>query len=144
MIERQAEPPVDVGLDRVLFVAKCSHILPSLDGAELGGRSVLVGGANEQNLVTGLSPEASVDVSWKQRAGEIAEVFDTVHIGKRTGNENFGHGSGLSRKGDAEPVKSKSPSARPEGLGFGLCLGAKNARAIPSGLTTCGRAGAFD
>jgi hypothetical protein len=25
-------------------------------------------------------------------------VFDAVHIGKRTGNENLGHGSDLSRR----------------------------------------------
>ena len=44
MVERQAEPPVDVRLDRVLFVAEGPHILPGLDGAEFGGRSVFIGG----------------------------------------------------------------------------------------------------
>jgi len=97
MVERQAKPPIDVGLNGVLLVAEGSHILPGLDGAELGGRAVFIGAANKEHVVADLSPEARMDIGRKQGADEIAEMFDAVHIGKRTGNENSGHGSDLSR-----------------------------------------------
>jgi hypothetical protein len=144
MVERQAEPPIDIGLDRVLLVAEGSHILPGLDGAEFSRRSVFIGAADKEDIVADLPHETCMDVGRQKRADEIAEVLYAVHIWKRTGNENLWHGSGLSRMRMPNPGKSKSPPARPEGLGFGLCLGAKNARAIPSGRTPCGRAGAFE
>src|SRR5258706_8123291 len=125
MVERQAEPPIDISLNGVLLVAEGSYILPGLDGAELSGRSMFIRAANEQDVVADLSPETRMDIGRKQRAREIAEVFDAVHIGQRTGNENPGHGSDLSRVRMPNPQKSKSPPARPEGLGFGSCLARK-------------------
>ena len=80
MIERQAEPPIDVGLDRVLLIAEGADILPGLDGAEFGRRAVFVGGANERHIVADLSSETRVDIRRQQGAGEIAEMFDAVHI----------------------------------------------------------------
>jgi hypothetical protein len=97
MVERQAKPPIDVRLNAVLLVAEGSYLLSGLDGAEFGGRTVFIGAANEKDVVADLSPETRMDIGRKQRANEIAEVFDAVHIGKRTGNENPGHRSDLSR-----------------------------------------------
>ncbi len=80
MVERQAKPPIDVGLNGVLLVAEASHILPGLNGAELGGRSMFIRAANEQNIVADLPPEARMDIGWKQGACEIAEMFDAVYV----------------------------------------------------------------
>ena len=127
MVERQAKPPIDVSLNRVLLVAEATRILPGLDCAELGGRSVFIGAANEKDIVADLSPETRMDIGRKQRAGEIAEVFDAVHIREGAGNKKPGHGSGLSRKGMPNPQKSKSPPAKSERPGFGSCLARKSA-----------------
>jgi hypothetical protein len=116
MIEREAKPPIDISLNGVLLVAEGSHILPGLDGAELGGRSMFVRAANKKDIVADLSPETRMDIGWKQRACEIAEMFDAVHVRQRTGNENPGHGSDLSRVRMPNPRKSKSPPARRKGL----------------------------
>jgi hypothetical protein len=96
MVERESKPPIDVGLNGVLLVAEGSYILSDPDGAEFGGRSMFIGAANKEDVVADLAPETRVDIGRKQGANEIAEVFDAVHVGKRTGNENSGHGSDLS------------------------------------------------
>ncbi|MHC2424351.1 hypothetical protein ACVIST_001096 [Bradyrhizobium elkanii] len=120
MIEGEAEAPVDVGLDGVLRGAERADILSGLDGAELGRRAVLVGGADEEHVVTDLAAEAGVDVGGQQRADQIAEMLDAVHIGKGAGDENFGHGLGSFAFGAADPQEkfrrnqigqSKSPPA---------------------------------
>ena len=140
MVERQAEPPVDIGLDRMLPVAEGPHILPGRNGAEFGRRSVFVGGADEQHVAACLAAETRMHVGRKQRARKIAEMLDAVHIRQRTGNENFGHGGDLSRQEDAEPDESKSPPARPEGPGFGLRLARKSAHyPVRSNLMRSGR-----
>ena len=51
MVERQAEAPIDVGLDRMLLRRSSRHVRPAAGGAELGRRAVLVGAADEQHLV---------------------------------------------------------------------------------------------
>ena len=73
----------------MLCVAEGLDVLVSLDGAELGGRSMFIGGTDEQNLVADLPSEACMDIGRKKRADEIAEVLDAVHVGQRTGNENL-------------------------------------------------------
>ena len=125
MIERQPKPPIDVGLNRVLLVAEGPHILPGLDGAEFSRRPMFVGAADEKHIVADLPSEARMHIGRKQRSCEIAEVLDAVHVRKRTGNENLGHGSDLSRMRMPNPQQSKSPPATPEGLGFGSCLARK-------------------
>jgi uncharacterized small protein (DUF1192 family) len=132
MIERQAEAPVDVGLDRVLFVAERTHILSGRDGAEFGGRAVFIGGADEQHVIAELPPEAGMDIGRQQRACEIAEMFDAVHVRQRTGNENFGHGSDLSRKGDAESDRHQKALPRDrKGLDSAYRPGAKTRALSP-------------
>jgi hypothetical protein len=70
-----------------------------------------------------------VDIGGKQRAGEIAEVFDAVHIGKGAGNENPGHGSILSRKGMPNPVNQKALPRDRKGLDSACAL-ARKTRAL--------------
>ena len=143
MIERQAEPPIDVGLNRVLPVAERPHVLPGLDGAEFGRRAVFIGAANEQNVVADLSPETGMDIGRQQRADEISDVLDAVHIGKGAGNENPGHDSGLSREGMPNPEANEKALPRETGRALDSAYAwRENARAIPSGRT-CGRVGAF-
>jgi hypothetical protein len=86
---------------------------------------MFVGAADEKHIVADLPSEARMHLGRKQRACEIAEVLDAVHVRKRTGNENLGHGSDLSRMRMPNPQQSKSPPATPEGLGFGSCLARK-------------------
>src|SRR5215475_15781706 len=62
-------------------------------GGELGGRAVLVGAAEEQDLVAGLPPEAGVYVGGQQRARKIAEVLYAVDVRKGAGDQELGHGS---------------------------------------------------
>ncbi|MGF6305889.1 hypothetical protein ABIB82_000691 [Bradyrhizobium sp. i1.8.4] len=77
----------------MLRIAERPDILSRLDGAELGGCAVLVGGADEEHVVTGLPAEAGMDVGGQQRADEVAEMLDAVHVRQRAGDENFGHGA---------------------------------------------------
>ena len=111
MVERQAEPPIDVRLNCVLLVAEGPHILPGLDCAEFSGRSVFIGAADKENLVADLPSEACMDIGRKKRADEIAEVLYAVHVWECTGNENLCHWSDLSRMRMPNPGKSKSPPA---------------------------------
>jgi hypothetical protein len=70
-------------------------------------------------------------------------VFDAVHIGKRTGNENLGHRSDLFAQEDAEPLRNQKALPRDrKGLDSAHAW-RENARTIPSGRTPYGRAGAF-
>ena len=139
MVERQAKPPIDVRLNAVLLVAEASNLLPGLDGAEFGGRTVFIGAANEKDVVADLSPETRMDIGRKQRANEIAEVFDAVHIGKRTGNENPGHRSDLSRRRMPNPSGIKKPSRETGRAWIRLMPGAKmRALSHPVELHTVG------
>ena len=65
MIERQPEPPVDVGLNGVLFAAEGSHILPGLDGAELSRRSMFIGAADKEHVAAELPPETRMHIGRK-------------------------------------------------------------------------------
>src|SRR4051812_48930918 len=109
MVERQAEPAIDVGLGSMLLAAEAAHILSGLYGPEFGRGSVFIGGADKQHVVTELPEETRMHVGGKQGAGEIAEMLDAVHIRQRAGNENPGHGSIFRDKRMPNPKKSKSP-----------------------------------
>src|SRR6185369_6722430 len=117
MVEGKAEPAVDVGLDCVLRVAESADILSGANGAELGRRAVLVGGADEEHVVADLPPEAGMDIGREERAYEIAEMLDAVHVGKGAGDENFGHDYGLSRLVMPTDEKSKALPHDRKGLG---------------------------
>src|SRR5262249_54831478 len=52
---------------------------------------MLVGAANEQDIRTGLPPEAGVHIGGQQRGDEIAEVLDAVDVGNGTRDEIAGH-----------------------------------------------------
>jgi hypothetical protein len=89
MIEGQSKAAIDTGLDGVLRVAEGPDVLVSLDGAELGGRTVFIGGADKENLVADLPSEACMNIGRKKRADEIAEVLYAVHVWQCASNENL-------------------------------------------------------
>ncbi len=66
MIEREAKAAVNVRLQRMLTAAKGGDLLVGRQGGKLGGRAMIVGTANEQNLVAGLAAETVVDVGRSQ------------------------------------------------------------------------------
>jgi hypothetical protein len=102
MVERQAEAPIDVGLDGMLRIAVVLHVRAGLDRTELGRRAVLVGAADEQHLVSDLAAETRMHVGGQERADEIAEVLDPVDVGQRAGDQNFAHDTSVCVR-DAEP-----------------------------------------
>ena len=63
---------------------------PAACGGQLGRRAVLVGGAEEQDVVAGLPAEAGVDVGRQHGAGQVAEVLDAVDVGQRAGDQELG------------------------------------------------------
>ena len=71
MIEGQAEPIGDPGLDRVHLGAVFGHRLARLGGGELGGGAVLVGGAEKHHLVA-----ACALVSGKEIGRQVATRRD--------------------------------------------------------------------
>src|SRR5690242_12438671 len=97
MIERQIEPPVDVGLHLMLPRAVGGDLDAGLRGRKLRRRAVLVGRANEKRFRSRLPAETGMDVGGQQRAREIAEMLDAVDVRQRTGDEIFGHDA-LRRK----------------------------------------------
>ena len=91
MVERQIEPPVDVGLRRVLSRAVGGDVDIGLGCGELRRRAVLVGGADVERVRAGLATEAGMDVGRQQRARKVAEMLDAVDVRQGTGDEISGH-----------------------------------------------------
>jgi hypothetical protein len=89
MVERKAEPAVNVGLDCVLLRTVVRYRKPGFGGRKLRRRAMLVGGADEQHVVADLAPVAGMNVGRQQRSGEVAEVLDAVDIGKRAGDQRL-------------------------------------------------------
>ena len=127
MIERQAEAPIDVGLDGMLRIAVVPHVRAGLDRAELGRRAVLVGAADEQHLVSDLAAETRMHIGGQKRADEIAEVLDPVDVGQRAGDQNFAHDTSVCVRG-AEPEKQKPFRTGGRARVLGACLARSDAR----------------
>ena len=140
MIERQAEAPIDVGLDGMLRIAVVPHVRAGLDRAELGRRAVLVGAADEQHLVPDLAAETRMHIGGQKRAGEIAEVLDPVDVGQRAGDQNLAHDTSVcvrrrrARKTKALPHRRKGSGSRrlPRAIG--------RASTLPNGALAVGPA----
>jgi hypothetical protein len=91
MIERQPEAVARGLLDQVLLVAIGAHILSRFRRCQLRRRAVLIGRAQEQDLMALQAPEARMDVRRQHRAREIAEMLDAVDVGERGGDEKACH-----------------------------------------------------
>ena len=111
MIERQAEATIDVGLHRMLARAVVGDRHAGRLGRELDRRAVLVGAAEEQDLVAGLPAKAGVDVGRQQRAGEVAEMLYAVDVGQRAGDQELGSWdlSIVSRADMKKPFAQEGP-----------------------------------
>ena len=109
-VERQPEASADIALQGVLQVAIAAHVEPRLEGAELGRGAVLVGSADEQNLVALHAPEPGVHIRRQHRAGEIAEMLDAVDVGQGGGDQVTAHHclciGGDESAGDSHPFGS--------------------------------------
>ena len=115
MVERQIEPPVDVGLRRVLSRAVGGDVDIGLGCGELRRRAVLVGGADVERVRAGLATEAGMDVGRQQRARKVAEMLDAVDVRQGTGDEISGHDA-LRSMMSADP-ESKNPPQEGRVLG---------------------------
>ena len=93
MVERQAEAAIDVGLYRMLAGAVVGDRHAGGVRRQLDRRAVLVGAAQEQDLVAGLPAKAGVDVGRQQGSGEIAEMLYAVDVGQRAGDQELAHGT---------------------------------------------------
>jgi hypothetical protein len=89
MIERQAKAAIDIGLNSVLPVAKGGHFLACSQCAQLRWRAVIVGTADEENLLSQLPAKSSVDVSRQEGTYQIAEMLNSVDIGNGAGDQDF-------------------------------------------------------
>ena len=93
VVERQPEAGSEVALDLVVDPAELGDVEAGGTGGELGGRAVLVGCADEQDVLA-LEPEVpGVRVRGQHRSHEVAEVLHTVDVGQRRGDQVTGHGT---------------------------------------------------
>ena len=79
-------------LDLMLLVAIGPHVLTGGGGGQLGRRAMLVGRADEQDLVALRPVEPGPDVGRQHRPGQIAEMLDAVDIRQGRGDQDAGHG----------------------------------------------------
>ena len=80
MIKRQAEPIAEVLLDRPHFGAIFSHRLARFGGSELCRGSVLIGRADEQNLMAARAHVSGVQIGWQLAADQVAQMLDPIDI----------------------------------------------------------------
>jgi hypothetical protein len=71
----------------MLFRAVVGDGKTGFRGRKLRRRTVLIGSADEQHVVAGLTPVAGMNVGRQERTGQVAEVLDSVDIGKRAGDQ---------------------------------------------------------
>ncbi len=94
MIEGKTKFDAGFFLDLVLLGAIFFDRLAGRARRELRRRSVLVGGAQEQDVKPLRPLEPREDVRRQHRADEIAEMLDAVDVGQRGRDQNAGHGRG--------------------------------------------------
>ena len=112
MVEGEAEAVDQVLLHLPEPGAVVGDRLARLGGGELGRGAVLVGGADQQDLVAAGAQVAGVDVGGELAADQVAEVLDPVDVGERGGDQDAGH-AGLPA--GASPGDRRSRDGRPEG-----------------------------
>ena len=127
VVERQAEPAIDVGLDAMLAGAIIGDRHAGGVCRELDRRAVLVGAAQEQDIVAGLPAKTRVDVGRQEGSGEIAEMLYAIDVGQRAGDQELAHGT-LRRvaSGHEKALREEGPE-RPIG-----CLVPARQRSAPS------------
>src|SRR5689334_10844600 len=103
----------------MLHVTIRAHLLTGSRSRKLCRRAVLVCAADEKDLGAGLTAKPRMHVRRQQRANEVTEVLDAVHVGNGAGHEIAGHGSHPCLRGRRALENQKSPPAGAEELGFG-------------------------
>ena len=88
MIEAEAEAVRDLFLDGVHRLAVLGHGLTGLRGGKLGRGAMLVGGADEHDLVTACAHVAGVEIGGKLAAHQIAQMLDPVNVRNGGGDED--------------------------------------------------------
>jgi hypothetical protein len=145
MIERQVQAAVDVGLDEMLPLAVFSDLETGLSCSKFSRGTMLVRGANKEDVVADLAAIAGVNVGWQLRACQVAEMLDAVDVRQCGRDECLRHGTllGMFAVNASGPGTRKSPPAAAGGLGFRRLRAGDQAHATPSGQSPAGRACAF-
>lgn len=91
MIETQAEPLGQFGLNGVHFGAIGVDGLPGLGCGEFGRSAVLVRGTQKQHFIAARTLEAGEEIGGQLRADKGAKMFDPVDIGQGRGDKVAGH-----------------------------------------------------
>ncbi len=107
MVERQAETPREVGLDLVLFGAVVGDAEAGGIGGELGRRAVLVGRADEEDVVSAQAHVARVHVCGQHGADEVAKVLDPVDVRQGARDQMATHRRILQGAGAALPLSER-------------------------------------
>jgi hypothetical protein len=107
MVERQAETPREVGLDLVLFCAIVGDAQTCRVGGQLGRRAVLVGRADEEDLMTAKTHVARVHVGGQHRPDQVAEVLDPVDVRQGARDQMATHRRILQGAGAALPLSER-------------------------------------
>src|SRR5258708_38066450 len=92
IVPRKPEALAHFLLRRILVGAKRRYVLLRLQRRELGGRTVLIGRANEQRLVAPGTLEARIDVRRKHRANKVSQMLDAVDVRQGGRDQVAGHG----------------------------------------------------
>ena len=95
MVKRQAKPVGDILLHPPHLLAKFRHRQPRLGRCQFRRGAVLVGGADEQDLVAAGPAEPGIGVRRQLRADQVAQMLDAVDVGQGRGDENARHRSAI-------------------------------------------------
>ena len=102
MVERDAEPAIDLGLRRMLAGAVFGDRQSGLQRGQLGRRAVFIGAADEQHVAPLQALEPGIDVGRQDGAGEVADVLDAVHVRQRRCDEDtVGHDGNSGQRPEA-------------------------------------------
>lgn len=83
MVERDAEPSINVSLDLVLTATILLDRNAIGMSRQFRRRAVFVRTAKKKNLMPGLAPETGVDIGGQQRTSKISQMLHAVDIGQR-------------------------------------------------------------
>src|SRR5262245_47541393 len=90
-IEGKSESFAKTLLDRVHLLAVFFDREARFMGSKFRRSTMLVGGANEQNLVSTSAMKSSAGISGQHGTDKIAEMLDPIDVGKGRGNEIAAH-----------------------------------------------------
>ena len=97
MIEGQAEPARDLGLNLMHLRAIFRNRLARLGRRQLCGGAMLVRGADEHHLMPHRPVKAREQVCGQLTAHQIAQVLDPVDVRNGRGDQNPSHVAPLCR-----------------------------------------------